>query len=193
MKLFNRNRRQSSGPLVVAFLVFASLYNFYTKAYAQETISGYDAKYDVVFNDSLAAAITKALNAHHIRGFTRTDSYHYFSFWAEFDTSGFADGIGLTSADTVKIWMEQYASDAVPSSSSTGFYELEDVGTVPDRELIATYDSTIIVDNPKTFTSFHGTGDPEISPGTWVRFFVQTIGGFTNGGLALKAGFFKQP
>jgi hypothetical protein len=161
---------------------------------AQTNIQGYNAQFEVVFDDSLAAAITKVIKpstAH--RGWFRIDQYKFFSGWVTFDTTGFGAGIGFTSADTVKILMEQYADDDVPASSATGFYELEAVGTVPTREQVAIYDSTLIIDNLKTFVSFHGTGDPEIAPGTWVRFYTKVVGGFTSGGLGLKLGFFKQP
>ena len=89
--------------------------------------------------------------------------------------------------------MTQYADGDVPTSASTEFLEATLPGTVPTREVLAAYDSTNITDNLKTFFSFHGTGDPEIALGTWVRFHTRVVGGFTGSGLGLKFAFMKQP
>ena len=157
-------------------------------------ITGREADFGIIYDDTLAAAVTKALlqSVGH-SGWFHTGDYQFFFSWITFDTTGFSAGIGLTSVDTVEILMEQYSSLTKPTSSSTSFLEWEAPGTVPAREIIATYDSTLIVANPNTFISFHGSGDPEMAPGTYVRFYVRVVNGFTGAGLGFKLGLFKQP
>lgn len=142
----------------------------------------------VVYDDSLAAALTKVLSYQN-RQWYRVDEYQFFGIGVQFDTTGFADGIGLTSADTVEISCEFWFDDSRPANSDTGFLNSETL----TRTVLATYDSTNIVDNPKTIIPLHGPGDPEIIFNTAMRFYVRVVGGFTSGGLGFKVTFGRQP
>jgi len=180
--------------LLMKIFLFLSIYlacNLQSSIAQSVNIAGRDANFQVIFDDTLAGATTKILlpSVGH-KGWFRVDQYQFFSFWVDF---GSPSSIGLTSVDSVEFLMEQYSNDDVPTSASAEFLEKEAVGTASTREVIAIYDSTQITDNDKTFISFHGTGDPEIAPGTWVRFRSRVVGGFTGAGLAVKLGFLKQP
>ncbi len=171
------------------------LFSFVTKSQSQSVvIVGNEMDFELVYDDTLAAAGTNTLlpSVGH-SGWFRTLEFEFFAGWVTFDTTGFAAGIGLTSVDSVEISMEQYAAGTGPTSSSAGFLEHEAPGTVPTREVIALYDSTQIVANPNTFISYHGSGDPEMAPGTYIRFTVRVVGGFTGAGLGFKFGFTRQP
>lgn len=168
-------------------LIFVTIWHIGVYAQPSE-ISGRRASVKVVYNDSLAAAVTKALT-YKGRQWISVDEFQFFSVGFQFDTTGFAAGIGFTSVDTVEISMESWLDDSSPSKSSVGFLPLN----TKKRTIIATFDSTTVIDFPKTFVSFHGASDPTLSPAKAVRFYSRVVNGFTSGGLKLKVTFFEQP
>lgn len=178
--------------LKILLLSIYLICNLHTSLYSQSVnIAGRDANFQVIYDDTLAGATTKVLlpSVGH-RGWFRIAQYQFFSGWVTFTDPG---SIGLTSADSVEISMEQYANGDVPTSASVGFYEVTAAGGNPIREVLAIYDINIIQDTNPTFFSFHGTGDPEIALGTWVRFYVRVVGGFIGVGLTMRFGLMKQP
>lgn len=186
--------------LLMKTFLFLSIYlacNLQSSLQAQNiTVAGRVPMFRVIYDDTLAGAVTKVLlpSVGH-KGWFRIDQSQFFSGWVTFDLTGLT---GLTSVDTVEILMEQYSDGAgstenVPTSASTCFFEAEAPGTIPARESLALYDSTNITDNLRTFFSFHGTGDPEIALGTWVRFYTRVVGGFTGSGLGFKFAIKQQP
>lgn len=173
--------------LIILFLALAS------PGQGQSRIAERIANTKVIFNGALTTANTAVLKpstAH--SGWIAVGAYQTFTVYVEFDTTGIL-ARGLTSVDSVEISMEQWGLTTQPGSSSTGFLEKEAIGTVAIREVIALYDSTTIFATPKTFISFHGSGDPEIALATYVRFYRRVVGGFTGAGLNLTYTFIRQP
>lgn len=168
------------------------LFVFVTAGWSQSvTVVGREMDFELVYNDTLAIARTFVLipSPGH-SGWFRTGDFQFFAGWVTFTDPG---SIGLTNVDTVEISMEQWSDTLGPTAASVGFYEVTAAGGNPIREVLATYDIDIIQDTNPTFFSFHGSGDPEMAPGVYVRFYVRLVGGFTGVGLSMKFGITRQP
>ena len=174
---------------VLLFLLVLLILASATVSWSQTRIVERTTKLVEVYNDTLAGATTKVIkpSAAH-SGWIAVGAYQTFAAYVKFTDPG---SIGFTSADTVKVLMEQWGSTTQPTSGSTGYFEATAAGTVPTRETIVTYDSTNTT--LPTFISFHGTGDPEIALATYVRFYSTVIGGFTGAGLTMQLIFARQP
>ncbi len=179
--------------LKILFSVVYLICNLHTSLNAQSsTLEGNTSTLITVFDDTLAgvtaAKVLRPYAGH--TGWIRVGDYKIFALYFRFNSTGTT---GIATTDTIEVLMEQYAGTERPTADSTGFLEAEAAGTVATRESIVTFNSTSIVNTPRQFVSYHGSGDPEIALAQYVRFYSRLVNGFTGSGLAVKIVLMRQP
>jgi len=156
-------------------------------------IVGRDTRFVAIFDDSVAAVLSKVLkpSVNHITWF-RTSLIYYHSFWVTLSPGSgtFFSEVGFGATDTVKVTYLGYSNGDTPTSSSAGFVEQTE-GAAKSLFNITAADTTAV--RKKFYVSAHGPGDPEIALMQFIQFTSEVIGGFTNGGLTIRFGYERQP
>lgn len=177
--------------LLISLCLLCNLHIRFANAQSTETV-GRTSNFVTVYNDTLAGVTTAKVlipYAGH-SGWMRVGDYTLFALYFRFDATGVT---GVATTDTIEILMEQYVGTAAPTADSVGFLEGTAAGTVPTRESIITFDSANLIDTPRMFVSYHGSGDPELSLTQFVRFYSRVVNGFTGAGLGMEMLLMRQP
>lgn len=157
-------------------------------------LDGHNTILDRVFSDTLAGVATKVLKPTTgvgENGWFRLDGFQYFSAWFTIssDCTYFA-GTGFGAADSIAISYELYTAAATPTSATNGFVEFD---TGARKRLVTITAADTAATKSRFYKSFHGSGDPELAPSKYIRFYAQTYGGFSAPGLLLTFDLLKQP